>query len=239
MANANRSPNPAGSILALLALLRALLRVLISELEQARLAVAPLLPSESEQEERCEKDTPTLEMRLDRDAGLLAKRLGGALSLVEAALRGVARGRDEPEHHHEIVLARLAREMAKPESQAGETLRRLRETMKAGEAGGKPEVQAKLKSERIQGLLAPLPEWERSDDGLEIRSRFPFAESDRAGDFLRLAQDLTHERELRAAVMLGEDGTVEVALRGSGEHGLTERDLAGASALDRLYGRKP
>ena len=38
--------------------------------------------------------------------------------------------------------------------------------------------------------------------------------------------------------MLGEDGSVEVILRGSGEAGLTERDLAGAAALDRLYGRR-
>ncbi len=105
-------------------------------------------------------------------------------------------------------------------------------------AKSSPVLHAKLKSERIQGLLAALPEWERSADGQEIRSLFPFAESDRAGDFLRLARDLIHEHELRAVLMQAENGSVEVTLRGSGEHGLTDRDLAGAAALDRLYGRK-
>lgn len=99
-------------------------------------------------------------------------------------------------------------------------------------------VSARLKSERIQGLLAELPQWELSADGGEIRSRFTFTGGRQSGEFLGTARDLTHEKELRAGLMLGEDGSVEVVLRGSREAGLTERDLAGAAALDRLYGRK-
>ncbi len=100
------------------------------------------------------------------------------------------------------------------------------------------ESRAQLKSERIQSQLAALPEWERSSDSQEIRSRFPFAEGEKAGDFLRQARDLTHEHELRAVLMHAEGGSVVVTVRGSGQHGLTERDLVGAAALDRLYGRR-
>ncbi len=228
--------DPVTRVLALLVLLRATLRVLITELEQARRAIGPLLPSESEQEERCEADTLSLPMRLDRDAGLLERRLANALALVDAALRGVAHGRDEPEHHHELVMARLNAEMAEPGSRAGESLRRLRDALGPAE---QPTAHAKLKSERIQGLLAASPEWERSADGQEIRSRFSFADGGNAGDFLRLARDLTYEHELRAVLMQAEDGSVEVTVRGSGKDGLTERDLRGAAALDRLYGRQP
>ena len=190
-----KADTPLSRMLALFALLRAVLRVLISEIEQARLAIGPLLPSEREQEERCEADTLTLPMRLDRDARLLRSRLANALALVDAVLRGIASGRDQPELHHEIVLARLAAEMAKPGSTAGETLRRLRDALEpSAQAAG----QVQPRSERIQRLLAELPEWERSADGGEIRSRFTFADGRQAGDFLGVARDLTHEKELRA-----------------------------------------
>lgn len=96
---------------------------------------------------------------------------------------------------------------------------------------------ANLSSERIQGLLADLPEWEPSSDGREIRSRFAFEAPEQAADFLRLARDLIHEQELRAALLLAEDGSVVATIRGSGPDGLTERDLRGAISLDRLYGR--
>lgn len=232
---AEPSREPISALLAWFALVRMVLRVFISEVEQARRALAPLLPDEDEQERRCETDTLTLPTRLDRDAGLLEGRLAGALGLVEAALRGAAPSQDEQEEDHGAVMERLAAEMADPTSPVGETLRRLREAL---EPRVEPAVPRRAKSERIQSRLAELPEWEQSSDGREISSRFVFEGPEQAADFLRLARDLIHEQELRGALMLAEDGAVVATVRASGAEGLTERDLRGAAMLDRLCGRK-
>lgn len=140
-------PGPLIRLLAVFAALRILVRVVAAEVREAKAGLGPLLPAPEEYDRLSEAHQPTLPMRLEADADVLLERLASVLALAEVALRNVEHGVDEPEEDHDTVMTRLAAAMADPASPAGETLRRLRELLAAGDG---PADQAKLESERIQ-----------------------------------------------------------------------------------------
>ncbi len=77
--------DPVAGMVKAFATFEATVRALVPWLDEAREALAPLLPDEAEIERRAASDTLTRPMQLDRDARLLGARLDPLLALLRAA----------------------------------------------------------------------------------------------------------------------------------------------------------
>lgn len=77
--------DPVAGMVKAFATFEATVRALVPWLDEAREALAPLLPDEAEIERRAASDTLTRPMQLDRDARLLGERLDPLLALLRAA----------------------------------------------------------------------------------------------------------------------------------------------------------
>lgn len=108
-----KDADPVAGMLVVFATLEATLRAFVPWLEEARLALAPVLPDDEEMARRAQSDTLTRPMQLETDARLLLARLDPLLALVRTARQitpNTAEAEGEPDDQR--PTARLLRALA-------------------------------------------------------------------------------------------------------------------------------